>query len=408
MAEPGPFDTSGTANSLADAIRRQAAAQAKQSKQKSSLVDTTDPFEQLMQQIQSINVAATPYETLLQQATGTAGAQYDPLIEQLKAEMARTEKRGKANQGEVKSMYNALAQDIASEMPAITQQMSQASQETEQRYNQTQQQLKSQYDQQAQQQAELYQKLGIQAAAPEASQQAREDQAYFQQQSANDEAAALQLLSEMKNSDISYNRQSSDNTRLAGVNAAADIQAQLEDYLQQAGGQLAGLRGSRESAIQAMLAELQQADSQRIAQQEEQEYDRLMDMFNLQLKMQEMADKRASQSNSLFKGINGPSGASNYLGEIYGQGNTFTSNAIMDAINDVMSDPTVIAGKYDSGEDDQYGNPVMNKVNQAYLEDLLRKRMSPDSQGPLSGTAFSQEDILHAINALMARQGQLR
>lgn len=412
MADPGIFDLGGTANSLADAIRRQADAQAKQSKAKSGLVDTSEPpnpLDQLMQQIQGINVQATPYDQLLQQATGAAGSQFDPLIKQLEAEMNRTKQRGSANQKEARGMYNALASDIAAEMPAITQQMQAASQQAEQRYNATQEQLQGEYQQQAAEQAELFKKLGIQAAAPEASQQAMEDQAYFQNQSQNDEAAALQMLNEMKNSDVSYNRETSQNTRLAGENTAQDIAAQLEDYLQQAGGKMAGLRAGREGAIQSMLAQLQQQDSQRVSQQEEREYDRLMDMFNLQLRMQEMANKNSSQNNSLFKGLNGMSGPSNYLGEIYGnQGDTFTSSAIMDAINDVMSDPTVIAGKYDSGTDDQYGKPVMNNVNQQYLEDLLRKRMSGEGQGPLSGTQFSENDIMHAINALLARQGKLR
>lgn len=416
MADPGIFDLGGTANSLADAIRRQAASQAKQAK--SGLVKTepdiqqVNPLDQLMQQIQSINVAPTPYEQLLAQATGSAGSQFDPLIKQLEAEMANTKQRGASNQKEARSMYNSLAQDIASELPAITQQMQAASQEAQQRYDSTQQQLQSQYDEQAANQAAIFKRLGIQAAAPEASQQAMEDQAYFQNQSQVDEDAALQMLQEMRNADVSYNRETSQNTRLAGENTAQDIAAQLESYLQQAGGKLAGLRAGRESAVQSLLAQLQGQDQQRVAQQEEREYDRLMDMFNLQLKMQEMQQKNSRTPDSLFKGLNGMSGPTNYLSEIYGGpqqgGDTFTSNAIMDAINDVMSDPTVIAGKYDSGEDDQYGRPIMNKVNQAYLEDLLRKRMSGEGQGPLSGTQFSDFDIANAINALLARQGKLR
>lgn len=414
MAQPGPWNPSGTANSLADAIRRQAASQAKQSEQKSGLVSTgpeVDPLQQLMDQIQGINVAPTPYDQLLQQATGSAGSQYDPLIAELEAQMSATKKRGSSNQQQARDMYNALATDIAAEMPDITNQMAAASQETQNRYDQTQQQLKSEYNDQAAQQAALYKQLGIQAAAPEASQQAMEDQAYFQNQSQTDEDAALALLSQMKNSDVAYNRESSDNTRLAGENVAQDIGAQLEDYLQTAGGKLSGLRAGRESTIQAMLAQLQQQDAQRVTQQEETQYDRLMDMFNLQLKMQEMQNDQASKAkaNQLFKGTNGPSGASNYLSEIYGGGgDTFTSSAIMDAINDVMADPAVIAGKYEGDTKDQYGNPVENKVNDQYMMDLLRRRMSGEGQGPLSGTEFSNMDMNNAINALLAYMGKLK
>jgi len=407
MAIPGPWDTSGTASNLADAIRAQAASQAKQAAQKSGLVDTsTNPLDQLMQQIQSINVAPTPYDQLLQIASGQASTQFDPLIQELQGQISATTNRAHKNEGQAKAMYNDLAKDIAAQMPEITNQLSQASQETEQRYNQTQQALQGEYNKQAEAQAALLKKLGIQAAAPEASQQAMEDQAYFQQQSKSDEANALDLLNEMKNADVSYNRQSADNTRLAGVNTAQDIAAQLEDYLQQANSKLSGLKTSKQSAIQSALAQLQQQDQQRIEKQENQQYQHLMDMANLQLRIQQM-QQDAANKNTLFKGTNGPSGAANYLSEIYPTDNT-TSSAILSAINDVMSDPNVIAGKYDSGQKDMYGQEKYNDVTNEYLIDLLRKRLSGEGQGPLTATQYSTADINNAINALLAYRGQLR
>jgi hypothetical protein len=415
MAQPSPWDTGGIAGSLADAIKRQAATQAKiadekKAQDKPGLV--VDPFQQLIQQIQSINVAPTPYDQLMQQATGSAGAQFDPLIEQLRAEMSATQQRGERNQSTVKQMYGDLATDIAAEMPQITNQMAQASKETENRYNETQQQLAGQYNQQAAQQAELFKKLGIQAAAPEASQQAKEDQTYFQNQSNSDEAAARQLLQEMGNSDVSYNRQSADNTRLAGVNAASDIGAQLEEYLQVAGGKLGGLISGRQSAIQSMLSQLQQQDAQRVAQSEESEYKRLMDMFNLQLKMQEMQNDAENTVKPLFKGTNGPSGMANYLSEAY-PGDDFTSRSISEAINDVMSSPEALAGEYDTGKKDMYGQTQMNKINDQYLIDMLRRRMSegdldPNTPAELGQTSYSDFDVNNAINALLAMMGKLK
>lgn len=413
MANPGPWDTQGTAMSLADAIRAQAANQAKQASQKSGLVDTApaNPLDQLMQQIQNISVQATPYDQLMAQASGSAGAQFDPLIKALQGQMDTTTNRAHANQKQAQQMYGDLAKDIAGQMPEITNQMAQASNETQNRYDQTQQSLQGEYDKQAQTQADLYKKLGIQAAAPEASQQAMTDQAYFQNQNKSDEAAAMQLLDEMKNADVSYNQQSSNNTRLAGDNAAQDIGTQLEDYLSNANGKMEGLQAGRSSAVSSLLSQLQQQDAQRVTSQEDKQYNQLMDMFNLQLKMQQMSQD--SQASPLFKGTNGPSGASNYLSEIYGGGqgspggDSFSSNAIMNSINSVMENPAVLAGSYDSGQKDQYGQPVMNKVNDAYLRKLLTQQMTSD-QGPLTGTQFSSADINNAINALLAYQGKLK
>lgn len=408
MAEPNPLDTSGLANSLADAIRRQADEQSNRGRNNNNGGggQPKSPLDQLIEQIQSINVEATPYETLLQQATGAAGAEYDPLIAQLESEIASTTKRGEANQQEARDMYNALAQDIAAEMPQITNQMAQASQATEQRYNQTQQELQQQYSQQAQAQAELFKQLGIQAAAPEASQQAMEDQAYYQQQSQTEEDAALRMLEEMENADISYNRQTAQNTRLAGENTAQDIASQLEEYLAAANSKLTGLEAGRSSAISAMLAELQQSDAERINEAEQNEYDQLMDLFKLQQEM----ESDASQS-SLFSGTSGPSGASNYLSEIYGPNDSFTSDSIMEAINDVMSTPQVVAGEYETENTDQYGNPVVNEVTDEYMMDLLRQRLqegdlNPDTS-PLFNTQYSTVDVNNAINALLAYLGKL-
>lgn len=410
MANPSPWDSGGMASSLADAIRRQADTQAKlaQGQKLDSSGFGEDPLAQLMKQIQNINVSSTPYDVLMQQAKGSAGAQFDPLIQQLQAEMGATKKRGANNQKEARSMYNALATDIAGEMPEITNRLNQASQETQMRYDNAQNEVKGQYDKQAADQAALFQKLGIQAAAPEASQQGMEDQAYFQNQSNAEERSAMQQLQEMKQGDLAYQQQSSDNTRLAGTNVASDIGAQLEQYLQSAGGKLAGLNAGKESAISAMLAQLQQQDTQRVQSGEEQEYKRLMDMFNLQLKMEEMKNKNG-QSNSLFKGTSGPMGASNYLGGVYGN-DSFSSKSIMEAINDVMSTPEARAGKYQSPDmKDTYGNPMSMDVTPEYLTDLLRKRMKEgDSESPLMNPSFSDYDMNNAINALLAYMGRLK
>lgn len=411
MAKPGPWDLSGEATHLSDLIRKQSRNAARRQKKKKER-SRPNPLDQLMQQIQSIDVPETPFDQLLGQARSTASAQFDPLITELQGEMQRTKKRGRANQKEAHAMYNALASDIAAELPAITDQMARASKETQRMYDEAQAELKNQYDKQAEEQAALYKKLGIQAATPEATQQARDDQAYFQNQSTLDEKQSLQLLKEMKNSDVSYNRQSADNTRLAGNNIASDIGAQLEEYLQTAGTKLSGLKASKESAIQAMLSQLQQQDAERVQKAESQEYDRLMDMFNLQLKMQDMQSKaaaRAAKNNgSLFKGTNGPTGAANYLAEIYGSGDTFTPDKIMEAINDVMGSKDMVAGKYQSDElKDSYGKGAMLRATPEYAVDLLRKRLK-GGNAPLSAAQFSNYDINNAINALMAYMGKLK
>lgn len=366
-----------------------------------------DPFQQLLQQLQGIHVEATPIEQLMEQARASASAQYDPLIQQLQAEMENTKQRGARNQESGRQMYGSLADQIANQLPEITNRMAQASKQAEDRYAQTQNQLQSQYNNQAAQQAELYKRLGIQAAAPEASQQAMEDQAYFQNQLGSDKASALQALSEMTNADVAYNQQSSNNARLAGDNLSADIGQQLEDYLKTAGGKLGGLQAGKESAIAAMLGQLQQQDQQRISQQEEKEYNRMMDMFNLQLKMTQMQQDQAKNAapKSLFEGKNGLGGASNYLNEVYGPNNP-TATFGMNLLKDFLDDPEVVSGQMKlPGQKDSMSQDKWGKATPEYLQQLLRqKAMSEDYKT----AGFGDADINNLIEALRAYYGELR
>lgn len=364
-----------------------------------------DPFQQLLDQLHGINVAPTPVEQLLAQATSSASSQYDPMISQLKAEMDRAQTRGKQSQQEGRQMYGDLANTIASQMPEITNRMAQASQQAEGRYAQTQNELQNQYGNQAQQQAELFKRLGIQAAAPEASQQAMEDQTYFQNQLGSDKASALQALSQMGQADVAYNQQSSDNARLAGENLAGDIGKQLEDFLQVSGGKLSGLESSKNSAIQAMLGQLQGQDQQRMQQQENQEYNRMMDLFNLQLKMQQMQqDAEGKAQKPLWEGTKGLPGASNYLGEMYGTNNPQATFG-MNLLKDFLDDPEVTSGQMPLGVKDSLGQEKSGKATPEYLSQLLRqKAQSPD----YSYAGFGDTDITNLINALMAYYGELR
>lgn len=364
-----------------------------------------DPFQQMIQQLQGITAQSTPYETLMGQARSSASAQYDPLIQQLEAEMANAQTRGQRNQQEGRQMYGDLASQIASQMPEITNRMAQASQAAEGRYAETQNALQGQYNNQAQQQAELFKRLGIQAAAPEASQQAMEDQAYFQNQLGADKASALQALSQMGQADVTYNQQSSDNARLAGENLASDIGRQLEDYLQVSGGKLGGLKAGKESAISAMMAQLQQQDAQRMQQQEQQEYDRMMDMFNLQLKMQQMQqDTEAKTAKPLWQGTKGLPGASNFLNETYGQYDPKATFG-MDLLKDFLDDPEVASGQMALGQKDSTGQEKFGKATNEHLANLLRQKAGSEQY---ASRGFNDTDITTLINALMAYYGELR
>lgn len=426
---PGPMDPN-FGMSIADLLRKQAAnvagdtsheyaRQNAESQSKNLWEAPKSPIQQLMEQIQGINIAPTPLEQLQALASNQASGQFDPLIQALQGEMQSKQSRGVANQGEARQMYGSLADDIANQLPEITNRMSQASQQAQDQYANTQNAMQGEYQKNAQAQNELFQKLGIQAAAPDASQQAMDDQAYFQQQSKLDETNAVQALQQMMQSDVGYNQKTSQNTRLAGENTAQDIGNQLEDYMTQANSKLGGLQSGKQSAMNAMLQQLQMQDQQRIQTGQQAEYQKMMDMAKLQMDMQRLGNETLTaqsnatkalgaggQSDSLFKGTNSQAGAANYLGEAY-KNDSYTQNAIMDAINRVLGSKEAIAGQYE--DPNSPVNPVTGKhdtlkVNDRYLQDQLRAAMQG---GGNNGPHFETADVNNAINALMAMLGKL-
>jgi hypothetical protein len=393
--------------------------------QQATTFQKPNPLEQILQNLQSGMGAyqPTPMEELRRQAELSAGRQFDPVIDSLKNEMSGTKKRAARNQDTARSMYGDNAKDILAQIPNITNEMSQASQATEARYNEAQEALQGQYNQQAQQQAELFKQLGIQAAAPEAGRQAMEDQAYFQNQSNLDKQSAMDVLSSYGATDRQYTRDTAANTRLAGENTAQDIGFQLEDYLQAAQGQMGSLQQQRATGIEQALMQLMGMDSQRVQSGQQMEFQRQMAMAQLQMQMQKMEQDRefkmmdlftrgsggGGSSDQLFKGTSGLSGASNYLAEQYGPNNTFTTNQIMNSINDVISHPDVIAGKYVNPDlPGNYGEGATTPVTQEYMIDLLRQRMMQGDPNKAFNTSFNSGDINHAINALLAYSGGLR
>src|ERR1700754_1830312 len=267
MASPF-LNPSGTANALQRAIDKQAEAMragANPTNSPSMAVGGSlyqaSPLDllqqQLNQQLAQIPDYTTPTDQLRQQAEAQMNSQYDPLIQALQQQIQQTTSRATKNEGQAKDMYNSLAQGLAADIPQITQQAKAAQDETSNRYSQASQQLQNEYKTQANDQQDVLQRLGIQAAAPEANQQASTDQAYFQQQNDLSKQQALDAQQQQQASATNYQQNLSDTSRQAGLNTAQDIASQLEDYLQGANSQLGGLQAQRSSGIEALLGQLQ-------------------------------------------------------------------------------------------------------------------------------------------------------
>jgi hypothetical protein len=377
-----------------------------------------DPYEKLSQdllsQINSLNIQATPLEQLKQMADSQAATQYDPVIAALQGEMSRTQERAGNNQADARNMYNALGDKMSSEVPEMQQMNQTAQDQSTRRYDDAASKMQQSYQSQAQQQQDVMNQLGIQAATGDPRvQQVGNDQQYFQNQMAMDKQHQLDALSQIGAADQGFQQNMASNSRLAGENAAQDIGKQLEQYLGAAGDKLTGLQSQKASDATNILNQLQQNDSSRVASQSNDAFNRLMAMNNFQLnamnagnqqsnsqqelalKLQELQQK-ASQGNTMGTS-SGLSGASNFLAQQYGQ-DTGKASQLQNMLAQVLSSPEVVQGKV-KGKD-ATGTDTMYDMTNEYVMQQLRNMAQ--QQGIQGG------DINNLIDAYLAYKGSLK
>lgn len=400
-------DSTDPAN-LAQLLERQA-NNVQQDSQKSSLT-STDPYTALMNQIMgqynSINVASTPYDQLKSIAEQQVGAQFDPMIALLQQQMTQHSNTAQSSANKAREMYNALGNDFLGQLPELTQQFAAEDKETNSRYDNAQKQLQQQYQSQQDQQNAVLQQLGIQAAAPDASKQAQDDQSYLQGQMEGDQQSAVNALKQQQLAQQNYTQNLGDTTKVAGENAAQDIRQQLSDYLNQAGTQMQGLQSQRGAALSSLLQQMQSQDADRVQKEEQQQFQNLMSLANFQLDTAKAAGSDANASQ-LFKGTTGLSGAQNFLAQQYPNSPVLASN-LMEDLQNVLSNKDVVNGKYQlTPADPSTGKAATySDVGQEYMVDLLRQQIEKENQ-QVPGR-YGTADVNNAINALLAYLGKLR
>lgn len=358
------------------------------------------PFEQFMQQYESINVPRTPYAELQKMAQQQVNAQYDPMITLLNQQMGQKKERAAGSQKEARDMYNALGESFVQQLPQMTNEFAQQDREANQRYDNAQASLQKQYGNQAAEQQALLERLGIQAAAPEASKQANEDQAYFQNQLELSQQQEQGARTQQNQAAKDYTQSLGNTSRMAGENTAQDIASQLEAYLDTAGGQLGVLQGQKGSALASLLQQMQAQDAKRAEDESQRQFENLLKLSRFQLDSEAMQRKMAQDMNqNLFEGKSSLLGAQNFLGQQY-QNEPDKASAIMQELQDVLANPEVTQGKFILDPGDGMRAPTYSPMTQERMMEILRKEMA--------GGQYTPADINAAMNALAAYKGLLR
>jgi hypothetical protein len=216
-----------------------------------------DLYNQLIDQLSAPVNSPTGVDTedLMKQIQNAINPIYDQ-------RSASAQKQSEYGRQEVEDMYRALSNDYERLAPEQIAQAEAAKKEVEQLYGQLRSNIEGSYSRVSKEQTDLFQKLGIEAAAPDVlgDQQAAVTDALTA--ASENQAQQEQRYTDMGQIDSTYYREGSPLATMRGNEIQTDMLSQLEDYLAQ-------IEAERTSGIQsAYTDQLNQANSQLGQQQQ--------------------------------------------------------------------------------------------------------------------------------------------
>jgi hypothetical protein len=216
----------------------------------------------------------TAYDEYLKQAQQIYAPQFDFLDQQA----AATQKQAATSKNELSALYNALAKDILAQQPGINKNYSTGIGGVDSAYAQGIGDINKMYDTSRDSQLAILKQLGIEQAAPNILQDNANGRTFIEQIMKANQQGTDNALRQMNQADISFNRETSNSSRMAGVNQRSQIDKQLLDILNQIAGKRAELQtgvNQTASGMQSEAAKLaqQQAEQQQRQSNWQQEFD---------------------------------------------------------------------------------------------------------------------------------------
>jgi hypothetical protein len=240
-----------------------------------------DIINNLMSQLAGMG-SGPSIQDLTNQANQQASLKYDPLIQQLQQNLGTA----KANEGtaskQVGDLYNSLGKALAAQMPVITNQFNQQEDQSRQNYATLQNQIQSNYQNAQNAQAAELQKLGIQAALPQSTQQLQSDQQYLTNQAATNGQALNDAMRTMGQGQADFMQRASAIAPTEGANIQADLAQQLLQLENNINQQIAGYKGQEGAAAQSILAQLQNQANGNLGKQQTNLIDQTMKLAQLE------------------------------------------------------------------------------------------------------------------------------
>lgn len=304
----------------------------KQPKPPSALDQFTQQLMGIAQDQFGLNNA--DYEQALQDSADQIKKAFASEIGAVRASNAGARKDTKKGQKQVQAMYRALQRNYNHTAKNESKSGNKLAGQIQTVANNAQNQISGSANKILDEQAALAKGLGVESAMPEvAATQQDTLQKQIQKTQHTGQRAANQAL-QYSGSQHRFLVRGGQNARLEGTNRAADLQSQLQDFLDANRGKIADLRGQRSQALASNESSLASSMSDAQDKAYSNLFNQLMSIANLKSQVENTnADNKLARQEFAYKQFQDS------------LGNGSGSNKFMDALPSFMSDIGTIVSK---------------------------------------------------------------
>ncbi len=233
---------------------------------------------------------------------------YDPQIAAIQHEMGYAKKRAKTARADLKALYADLSGYYDNRAGATGKMYGIAEKGAQTRTNSVKNSITSDYTNRLKEQVDMYKQLGIEAAAPSATQGQYADEAGQLATADNTGNAEQAALAQESQGDQTYWNEGAGIAQMEGTEQQTGVINQLTDYLNTEGSSLAGLKGQKSAAYSQALLEAKQKRADQANQQQNQIWQHMVDLAKLK-----QSAAKASSTSAGKTPVKGLAGVASYL-----------------------------------------------------------------------------------------------
>lgn len=241
------------------------------------------------------------------EAQNAVNAQFNPILDQIRAQQTQTQGRAGTNKQVVGNLYQGAVNDINVGAAATQKQYDQTQAQSQQLYSDERNRIAAGYAADANAQRQEAKRLGTEAlGVNEAIAKQTGDKQFADQMGSQQMQSSQQALGMQEQGAADYDKAIAQATRGEGINAQQDIMKQLEDYMSQSNSDIASTQSQAANASSDLMYKLAQAAYDRDAQntqfQYQQSRDYIGDQNNLydqqkDMLMQQLEAAQAGQTD---------------------------------------------------------------------------------------------------------------